>query len=115
MLQIYKVTTAHKAYLLLLGCSILTSQVAFSQGFLETESEFGNQEQHLSASLVSDSKTVAGQSFWLAVRLEMKDGWHVYWETQGAGAKPEIEWNLPEGFTAGAVQRPFQIDMFFRG
>lgn len=108
VLQIFKVTTAHKAYLLLLSCSILTSQVAFSQGFLETESEFDNQEQHLSVSLVSDSKTVVpGQSFWLAVRLEMEDGWHVYWENPGgAGAKPEIEWNLPEGFTAGAVQWP---------
>ena len=34
---------------------------------------------------------------------------------RGAGAKPEIEWNLPEGFTAGAVQWPVPDRHVLRG
>jgi thiol:disulfide interchange protein DsbD len=37
----------------------------------------------------------------------MQDGWHVNWLNPGdAGLAPIIEWELPEGFTAGPIQWP---------
>jgi len=60
------------------------------------------------SSLVADTKTVvAGKPFTVLVRLEMKAGWHVYWQFGGdSGAPPKVTWELPEGFTAGPIQWP---------
>ena len=46
--------------------------------------------------------------FWIALHLNLEDGWHVYWKNPGdAGIPLKIEWNLPEGFEAGPLQWPF--------
>ncbi len=52
------------------------------------------------ATLVSDVESIAvGKPFHLAVRLEIKDGWHVNWLNPGdAGLAPGIEWKVPKGF-----------------
>ena len=65
-------------------------------------------DPHLTPSLVSETKVVVpGESFWVAARLKMDEGWHAYWKNPGAaGAKPEIDWDLPEGFSAGQIQWP---------
>jgi thiol:disulfide interchange protein/DsbC/DsbD-like thiol-disulfide interchange protein len=61
-----------------------------------------------SASLISESAVVAaGSSFTVAVRLELKPGWHIYWANPGeSGIPTEIAWHLPEGFTAGGIEWP---------
>ncbi|MEJ2052999.1 MAG: protein-disulfide reductase DsbD family protein [Calditrichaceae bacterium] len=68
-----------------------------------------NQESHVEARLISEVKTVQpGASFWVATRLQMNDGWHTYWRNPGdAGLETTIEWNLPEGFTAGKINWPY--------
>ena len=48
-----------------------------------------------------------GDTVMAALRLEMKDGWHTYWRNGGdAGAPTEIQWQLPPGLSAGALQWP---------
>jgi thiol:disulfide interchange protein DsbD len=48
-----------------------------------------------------------GQTFWVALRLEMNPEWHVYWKNPGDSGLPNrIRWTLPEGFTAGELQWP---------
>lgn len=56
--------------------------------------------------LVSEVSSVAeGTSFDLALHLEPKDGWHIYWINPGyAGLAPEAEWEHPENFTIGDLQ-----------
>ncbi|MCJ2094810.1 thioredoxin family protein [Methylobacterium sp. J-072] len=60
------------------------------------------------ASLVAEPVAVAGaQPFTLAVRMQVKPGWHVYWRNPGdSGLPPEVTWTLPAGFNAGAIQWP---------
>ena len=64
--------------------------------------------EKLTPSLVADTTAiVAGKPFTAGVRLEMKPGWHTYWEFPGdSGGHPTVEWQLPEGFKAGPIQWP---------
>ena len=70
--------------------------------------QFG-EESHVDARLISEVKTVQpGASFWVAARLQMNDGWHTYWRNPGdSGLETTIEWNLPEGFSAGDINWPY--------
>jgi len=44
----------------------------------------------------------AGRPFWVAVRLDIDEGWHAYWKNPGmTGFPPSIEWTLPDGFAVG--------------
>ncbi len=60
------------------------------------------------SSLVAEPVAVAGaQPFTLAVRMQVKPGWHVYWRNPGdSGLPPEVTWTLPAGFNAGAIRWP---------
>jgi thiol:disulfide interchange protein DsbD len=60
------------------------------------------------SSLVAEPAAVAGaQPFTLAVRMQVKPGWHVYWRNPGdSGLPPEVTWTLPAGFNAGALRWP---------
>jgi thiol:disulfide interchange protein/DsbC/DsbD-like thiol-disulfide interchange protein len=60
------------------------------------------------AELVAEPAAVkAGEPFWVAVRLRIKDNWHVYWRNPGdSGEAPTITWQLPPGFSAGPIDWP---------
>src|SRR5579859_2488806 len=60
------------------------------------------------ARLVAEDKTVApGGTVTLALEEKIAPGWHTYWKNPGdAGAPTEIQWNLPPGWKAGAIQWP---------
>lgn len=48
-----------------------------------------------------------GKPFTVAVRLRMEPEWHIYWQNPGdSGSTTRIEWTLPTGFRAGAIQWP---------
>lgn len=48
-----------------------------------------------------------GETVWIAMRQEVQKGWHVFWENAGdAGLPLELNWTLPEGFSAGAPLHP---------
>jgi thiol:disulfide interchange protein len=39
--------------------------------------------------------------------FKLDPGWHVYWQNAGdSGEPPQIQWTLPDGITAGAMQFP---------
>ena len=63
---------------------------------------------HSSAELVSEMQTIEpGEPFTVALRLTLDDGWHSYWKNPGdSGQKTRVEWDLPDGFTAGDIQWP---------
>lgn len=45
--------------------------------------------------------------FWSAIRFELPEGWHIYWQNPGdSGLPPTIEWQLPDGITSGAIHWP---------
>jgi len=57
------------------------------------------------ARLESEVRSVApGQSFWVALLFDIRDGWHTYWRNPGdSGQATSLSWTLPRGFTAGPI------------
>ncbi|HEV7611905.1 MAG TPA: protein-disulfide reductase DsbD domain-containing protein [Steroidobacteraceae bacterium] len=57
------------------------------------------------AQLVSEVSSVGpGQSFWVALEFNIRDGWHTYWRNPGdSGQATTLKWVLPPGFTAGDI------------
>ena len=60
---------------------------------------------NVKAHLVSEASSIApGQSFWVALELDIRDGWHTYWRNPGdSGQATKLTWDLPPGFTAGDI------------
>jgi thiol:disulfide interchange protein DsbD len=65
-------------------------------------------KSHVKASLVAESDGIEpGRPITVGLRLEMEGGWHTYWKNPGdAGLPPKVNWRLPEGFVAGAIEWP---------
>lgn len=63
---------------------------------------------HTNVTLLADVKSIQpGTPFTVGVLMKMDEGWHTYWQNSGeAGLPTEIDWTLPEGFTAGPIQWP---------
>ncbi|MCH7228287.1 protein-disulfide reductase DsbD domain-containing protein [Haloferula sp. A504] len=54
-----------------------------------------------------DAVIAAGQAFEVGVRIHHREGFHSYWKNPGVvGFATKIDWNLPEGFTAGPIVWP---------
>jgi thiol:disulfide interchange protein DsbD len=64
--------------------------------------------QNVEAELVPErSALVPGQTNTVALRLKIRDRWHTYWQNPGdTGLPTTLDWKLPDGFTAGAIQWP---------
>ncbi len=58
--------------------------------------------------LAEQSGIQPGSPFTVGVRFELEPDWHIYWYNMGPGVglPTEVEWELPEGFTAGPLQWP---------
>ncbi len=65
--------------------------------------------RHVKAQLISDVKSIKpGSRFCVALALTMEEGWHTYWKNPGdSGLPTSVEWDLPEGFSAGEIQWPY--------
>lgn len=65
-------------------------------------------DQPVQARLLSEMGSIqAGKPFWVAVKLEMNQGWDTYWVNPGdAGIPTQIDWTLPKGFEAGEIVWP---------
>ena len=63
---------------------------------------------HTQASLVLAAETAQpGDTVLAGVHLRMDPGWHTYWQNPGGSGTPTtIEWQLPPGITAGAIEWP---------
>ena len=63
---------------------------------------------HVDAELVAEMNGVAaGQTTWIALRLDHMENWHTYWKNPGdAGRATQINWTLPAGVTAGDIVWP---------
>lgn len=49
----------------------------------------------------------AGQAEWVGLRIRHDPHWHTYWRNPGdSGLATTLEWQMPTGFSAGALQWP---------
>jgi thiol:disulfide interchange protein DsbD len=62
----------------------------------------------VNVSLISEGLSIqAGRPFWVGIRFDIEDHWHINWRNAGdAGLPPVITWDLPAGFHAGEIQWP---------
>ena len=60
---------------------------------------------NVKARLTSEVTSVGpGQVFWVALALDIRDGWHTYWRNPGdSGQATKLVWTLPAGFTADDI------------
>lgn len=60
---------------------------------------------NVKARLVAENGSIApGASAWVALELEIRDGWHTYWRNPGdSGQATRLAWTLPAGLTAGDI------------
>jgi len=69
---------------------------------------FGAAEPNVKAQLlVATDAVVPGQPLQLGLRLQHDKDWHTYWQVPGdSGLPTRIDWALPAGFKAGAIEWP---------
>jgi thiol:disulfide interchange protein DsbD len=63
---------------------------------------------NVEAELVAErTALVPGETTTVALRLKIRDRWHTYWRNPGdSGLPTTLEWKLPHGVRAGAIQWP---------
>ena len=74
-------------------------------------------DQYVEAELISEYTSLQpGHVFTVALKLKHDESWHTYWKNPGdAGLPTEINWELPDGFSAGAIQWPTPHQLPFQG
>jgi DsbC/DsbD-like thiol-disulfide interchange protein len=63
---------------------------------------------HGTLELIAENQSIApGHKFDVGLRFQLEKGWHIYWVNPGdSGEPPRVEWRLPAGLTAGAIEWP---------
>jgi thiol:disulfide interchange protein DsbD len=57
--------------------------------------------------MAETTSLVPASTLWVDLHLAIKPGWHVYWRNPGdSGLPTTIDWELPSGFSAGAISWP---------
>ena len=87
---------------LLLACiAVLLAGAVVAAPVVKTE--------HVEAELVRAAASApAGSPMTVGLRLRMADHWHTYWKNPGdSGLPTRIKWQLPESWTAGAIEWPY--------
>lgn len=64
---------------------------------------------HSDAELVTDRVAVQpGESFDVALRIDMEEGWHSYWINSGdSGLETRIRWDVPDGVEVDDIRWPY--------
>ena len=65
--------------------------------------------EHVEAELVTDKAAAKpGTPLTVGLKLRMEPQWHTYWKNPGdSGLPTRIQWKLPPGWKAGALQWPY--------
>ena len=63
---------------------------------------------HTRVDLIASAPAVKpGADFWVGLRFQLDEGWHIYWVNPGdSGTAPMLDWQLPAGYRAGDVVWP---------
>ncbi len=66
------------------------------------------EDGNVQADLIAEvDAIVPGEPFWVALRQNIRPGWHTYWRNPGdSGAPTTISFDLPDGFTVSDIQWP---------
>lgn len=94
------------AFLLALLIALLSPSLAAAQG----------RANHIAAQLVAQGPAAPGGTVQLALVMVPEPGWHGYWSNPGdAGYGMELDWSLPPGWSAGALEYPVPQTLLISG
>lgn len=87
---------------------ILAALVAATTATAQSLPRFGAPEKHVEAELIASTDAIVpGQPLTVGLRLKHEHEWHTYWQVPGdSGLPTQIKWQLPAGFSAGAIDWP---------
>ncbi len=69
--------------------------------------EFSTERVSIELVAEGDGLPADGGTVWLALRQQIIPHWHTYWRNPGDSGEPtDIEWALPNGFSAGEIHWP---------
>lgn len=72
-------------------------------------------DHHVVAELIPETDAIVpGGTLTVCLNIKHDPKWHTYWKNPGlAGVPTKIDWDLPDGFTAGPIQwaRPQRVKM----
>lgn len=68
-------------------------------------------DRYVHIELVPERTTIGpGETVAVGIEQNIYEGWHTYWINPGdSGAPAELDWDMPEGFTAGPVSWPVPV------
>lgn len=78
---------------------------------------FAQEEDLLKAQIIAETTTIQpGHPFWVAIRIDITEGWHSYWKNPGdSGMAASIQWDLPAGFIPGQTEWPYPASFEVNG
>lgn len=88
--------------------TVLLALAALVSPALAQTSSFPAAERNVDAGLHSSRAAVApGETFTIALRETIREGWHTYWRNPGDSGEPsQLTWTAPAGWTVGEIQWP---------
>ena len=65
-------------------------------------------ESHSKVEIIAERiPTHPDRPSWVGLLFQLDKGWHIYWQNPGdSGEPPKVQWQLPPGLVAGAIQWP---------
>ncbi len=89
-----------KTVMIVFRALVLPALLAFAPGL--------SAQTGLKLALVPESSAIVpGATFRVGLLLQPEPGWHTYWKQPGiVGVPTQVDWQLPEGFTAGELEYP---------
>lgn len=94
----------------------LTLLLAALTCLLAPASALAQNANHIRASIVAEGPARPGGTVMLALLMQPDKGWHGYWSNPGdAGYGLTLDWKMPEGFSAGALQFPVPQTLLISG
>ncbi|MEY4575075.1 MAG: hypothetical protein RL251_1197, partial [Pseudomonadota bacterium] len=92
--------------LITLCAFLLALTLAFGGAYAQTPANASPQNVRASID-IETNRPAPGDVVTVAIVMDPKSGWHDYWINPGdAGTPLELEWQLPNGVTAGSVRAP---------
>jgi DsbC/DsbD-like thiol-disulfide interchange protein len=92
----------------LVSAFLATSLVCVTAKITRAQSQV---ESHAKVELISEHNSfLQGHPFWVGLLFQLDKEWHIYWQNPGdSGEPPKIQWELPPGFQAGAIEWPAPV------
>lgn len=105
----WKLTRSFIASILAIACCLGMMPIAQTGSAQASPAQASPvQTDHARVQLVSQvAQAQPGSPFFVALRFQIQDGWHIYWKNPGdSGASPTLDWQLPEGVAASDIRWP---------